>query len=153
MDLLLQPEECVAELFFSTTDGDILGLRLGDPSVKLAEHRIGFPLVETPVETIDSIPMCGQSNAYFEFSIRLLNGEISEMDLLAFSNNPEFLNEIMESFRKQITLKKGEAHSDAGIFSWINSETGLEIYLSDESIRYGKPCIRLLFTSGSGFAV
>ncbi|HRE73825.1 MAG TPA: hypothetical protein PK637_08860 [Flavobacteriales bacterium] len=144
--------DCVEILFFGKNTGDIAGISIGDPSSAVMDARVGTPLYQDDLETIDSVSLCNEKNGHAELACRFVSGRLAEMELTLFLKQETDLDPVFNLIKTTMDQRHDGGMQQQGVWFWQrNRERFLDqIYLLNASDRYKRPVVQMLLSDGEG---
>jgi len=148
-------DKCIIEKFFTEDENDFGKYSIGMTRTAFQDLSNTYNLIQTEDEVIDSIPLCGNKNSYCEASFIFLNARLTDITATFFIESEEMAIQLLPLIQEKLNEKYGMAISDQGTFSWQAEKNGkpFSVYLSDETLLYNRPVIKLLMVSEGKVAV
>ena len=142
-------DKCIIEKIFSDEESDFGKYSIGMTRTAFQDFSNTYNLIQTEDEVIDSIPLCGNKNSYCEASFIFLNARLTDITATFFIESEEMHSQIYPLIEEKLNEKYGTALSDQGTSSWQVEKNGkpFSVYLSDETLLYNRPVIKLLMVS------
>lgn len=142
-------DKCIIEKFFTEEESDFGVYSIGMSRAAFQDRSNSGHLILTEDEVIDSIPLCGNKNSYCEASFIFFNAHLTDITATFFIESEGLIAEIFPLIQEKLNAKYGMAITDHGTNSWPvekNSKT-FSVYLSDETLLYNRPVIKLMMVS------
>lgn len=148
-------DKCIIEKLFSDGETDFGKYSIGMSRTAFQDFSNADHLILSEDEVIDSIPLCGNKNSYCEASFIFFQTKLTDLTVTFFIDSEEMVAQLFPLIAEKLTEKYGISISDQGTFSWSVEKNGItfSVYLSDESLLYSRPVIKLLMVSEGKVAV
>ncbi|MFZ5553020.1 MAG: hypothetical protein ACOZCO_07885 [Bacteroidota bacterium] len=139
-------ESCIIEKFFSEEESDFGKYHIGMTRTAFQDISNTGHLIQNEDEVIDSISLCGNEKAWCEASFIFYEGRLTDITAAFFIDEEKNVTVIFPLITEKLNEKYGPGVSEQGTMVWPTERNNKPyiVYLSDESIFYRRPVIKLM---------
>lgn len=139
-------DKCIIEKFFSEEETDFGKYSIGMSRAAFQDFSNSDHLILSEDEVIDSIPLCGNKKSYCEASFIFFQSKLTDITVTFFIESEKMVSQLFPLITEKLSVKYGISNSDQGTYSWQVEKNGktFSVYLSDETLLYNRPVIKLL---------